>query len=1104
MQRSRAIDRIEDELITRGEAIFHVPCAGHEGIAVLEEFLIPADWLHLHYRDRALMLARGVEPAAFLHGLLATVESSSAGRQMAPFMSEPSLRILSQVTPVGNHALQAVGMASVVKEDPGQPIVVCTLGDGTTQQGEVLEAIAETVRSQLPVLFVIEDNGYSISTRTRHRTFYSRRGEPGLADRFYGQVIERVNGRDVVRAREPIRAVIESVRRRRGPAIVVFEVDRLGSHTSSDDQRVYRSVEELELAHLQGDPIRILGDHLLDRGVAQTALDEIGAEALAEARQAAEGALRAADPDPEFGAKRDLPPELLPGAEEYGGTADGTPRLTMLEAIREVLRSRLAANPRVILLGEDIEDPKGDVFGLTRGLSRAFPGRVVNSPLSEATIVGSAIGQALAGLRPVAFLQFADFLPLVFNQILCELGSMYWRSNGGWECPVILMVACGGYRPGLGPFHAQTLEAMLAHVPGVDVFMPSQASDAAGLLNAAFASGRPTVFLYPKALLNDRERTTSSDVPRQLVPIARSRRLRCGDDLTLVAWGNTVLLCEQVADTLASIGQTVDLFDLRSISPWDSSSICASARRTQRLIVAHEDNMTCGFGAEIIATVAESAGVQVECRRVARPDTFVPFNFANQLEVLPSFRRILAAAADLLHLELSWQRPAGVEDGLLTIEAFGPSPADQSIRVISWDIATGDQVSLGQHLAELEADKAVFDLRATAAGRIEAVLVPEGKTVRFGTPLLRIAPDDSVVRSRRREKEDHPTPLLRHKSTFRSQEFLPRRDPSNSAPVASLSMVSVVEGSELVTNDHLAASFAGRSASEILLLTGIESRRRLAPGESALSMAVAAARQALSRADLTIDAFDALICSTSTPLAVTPSMACLILNELCRGGPAGDVPAYDIAAACSGYLYALSAGFDWTRSRPEARVLIVTAEAMSQVVDPADFDTGILFGDAATATILSGPEVADFGWARFRRPVLSAKGEDGRALSLGSGRGDRLRMDGRKVFPEAVRQLVTMLERACNEAGLRASDLDLIVPHQANSRILDAVRHRLGLPTDTVFNNLRYRGNTSSSTIPIALADIANRCRPGDKVGLTSFGGGFTSAAAILEISGAP
>ena len=647
--------------------------AGHEGSALLNLSLIPEDWLHLHYRDKALMAAHGIPPVMFFHSLLCNGASHSAGRQMCAHMSDTDHRILSVVGPVGNNALQAVGVASVIKHQPERPIVVCSMGDGTTQQGEVMEAIAEAVRSDLPVLFWIEDNAYAISTKTAGKTFYSLPDWCGQAERFHGLPIHRLNGRDVALCAKRVQSIVERIRRIRGPSIVVFEVDRLCDHSNSDDQRVYRDRDEIERARRNCDPLQVLRDFLVRSGVARLELEQMSDEVLAEVRCAAGVARRAPDPLPALDAKKPLSSGLTDPRRAYRGR-EGEPRLTMLEAIREVLRIRMAGDARITLFGQDIEDPKGDVFGITEGLTQAFPGRVTNSPLAESTIVGLSIGQSLAGARPVAFIQFADFLPVAFNQIMSELGSMHWRTNGGWQCPVIIMAPCGGYRPGLGPFHAQTFESVVAHVPGVDVYMPADAADAAGLLNAAFESGRPTVFLYPKSCLNDRSVTTSADVGRQLIAPGKGRLISRGDDLTFVTWGSTVRLCERVVKYLAEVDIHVDLIDLRSISPWDRETVCESARRTRKVIVVHEDNLTCGFGAEVIATIAERTVCPVTYRRIARPDTYVPCNFSNQLEVLPSARRILEAATELLGIEMDWEIPVRQPDDLFAVVGARSEP----------------------------------------------------------------------------------------------------------------------------------------------------------------------------------------------------------------------------------------------------------------------------------------------------------------------------------------------------------------------------------------------------------------------------------------------
>jgi 2-oxoisovalerate dehydrogenase E1 component len=299
----------------------------------------------------------------------------------------------------------------------------------------------------------------------------------------------------------------------------------------------------------------------------------------------------------------------------------------------------------------------------------------------------------------VAFIQFAGFLPLGFNQLANELGSLAWRTKCGWQAPVIILVSCGGYRPGLGPFHAGSFESAIAHIPGLDVALPSTAADAAGILNAGFHSERPTIIFYPKALLNDPARSTSAKVADHFTPIGTARKIGDGGDVTLVGWGNTAPLCEKVGETLASVGITADVIDLRWLPPWDREMVCASARRSRRLLVAHEDNITAGFGAEVIATVAEFVDGPVECRRVARPDTYVPCHFGNQLVVLPSYRSILTAAAAMCGLDLVWRDPPQPHNGRLVVKTIGSSPADQSVELVGLPVKLGDHVKAGQTIA---------------------------------------------------------------------------------------------------------------------------------------------------------------------------------------------------------------------------------------------------------------------------------------------------------------------------------------------------------------------------------------------------------------------
>ncbi len=698
MVTARQIDQLERELTNRGEAFFHVSGKGHEGSAALSFHLHEDDWLHCHYRDKALMIARGITPRSFFDSLFCKRQSHSRGRQMSAHMSDRRLKIMSLTGPVGNAALQSVGVAMTIKDYTSRPLVLCSMGEGATQEGEFLEACAEAVRLQLPVLFLVHDNHWAISTTTRGKTFYSR--PEAEADSFYGMPIHRVDGRHVVTAGSKLGEVVTSIRRDRQPQVVVFDVERLDDHTNADDQTVYRDADDIHRAAETSDPIFNFERYLLSSGIGAGQLERIRVAVQAELGRAESASFAGPDPAPALTAKAPIQIELTHPSRERRGIADG-PGLTMKDAMREVLRHQMAANPDVVLVGEDIEDPKGDVFGVTKGLSTQYPGRVRNAPLSESTILGTSIGQALAGRRPVAFLQFADFLPLAYNQIATELGSMHWRTDGKWKAPVIVMVPCGAYRPGLGPFHSHSLESLAVHTPGIDVFMPSTAADAAGLLNAAFRSERPTLFFYPKACLNDPEQTTPRDVENQFVPIGTARKVRSGRDITFVCWGNTVRLCRHAADALEQAGVDAEVLDLRSLSPWDERTVLASAEHTARLVVVHEDNHSCGVGAEVVATISEKTRVPVAVRRVTRPDTHVPCNFANQIEVLPSFKRVMAAAAELLDFELSWIEPTREETGFASIEAIGSGPSDETVIVSELFIEPGQEIQRGAVVAAL-------------------------------------------------------------------------------------------------------------------------------------------------------------------------------------------------------------------------------------------------------------------------------------------------------------------------------------------------------------------------------------------------------------------
>ena len=1091
MYTSTEVDRLEQQYTRSGEAFFHVAGRGHESVAALNPHLIPEDWLSCHYRSKALMLARGLSVRALFAGFFARDSSPGRGRQMSAHTSCPELHMTSLVGPVGNNALQAVGIAAEIEARPGRPISVCCLGEGTTQQGEVLEALQEAARGQLPVLFLIEDNGWAISTPTRGRTFYTLSGRD--ASEYCGIPISYVDGSDTVACYDEFGEVVARIRQHRRAEIVVMRTQRLSDHTNADDQTIYRSAADIDNSRDGGCPVGRLEAILVGLGLAGE-LESLKASWSAATQAAAEEAYAGADPQPCRDAAFPLAAALTDPAQEYLGYSGGE-RLTMIDALRAVLEKQLASSPRVSLYGQDIEDPKGDVFGLTRGLSSRFPEQVKNAPLSESTIVGTAVGRALAGGKPVALIQFSDFLPLAFNQICSEISTMYWRTDGGWQCPVIILAPCGGYRAGLGHFHAQSFESMFAHIPGIDVMVPSGAADAAGLLNAAFKSNRPTLFFYPKASLNDRKRTTSIDISRHLASIGRARIVRSGSDLTMIVWGNTVERAIAAAQMLAEEGKSCEIIDLRCIAPWDKAAVIRSAEKTGRLLVIHENGHTCGMGAEILATVWEALGKGVECRRLTRPDTHIPCNFANQLEILPSIKTTLEAAASMLGMAVSWEEKPVSDGDIAVIEAVGASPSDESVTINAWRIAVGETVSKGDLLVEYEADKAVTELLCPYSGTVERLLVKEGETAKVGAPVMWLRVDDPNVLRR--------MPLTREELTAASISSNPVAAPAPAARALArntlkvgIKRIATSCGSMQVSNDEILKDFADKSSTDIVRATGIESRPRVVAGETALSLAVAACEQLLGAENLCLGDIDTLICATGTPDLITPSTACQVMAAIDSNA---ECAAYDLSAACSGYLYALQNAYDILQSNPKARVLIVTTEVLSPLLDASDYTTAILFGDAATASLICGEAHLDGCSYELRRPMLSAQGDTRSILSVPhSASGATISMDGTRVFSLGVRKMAQSLKRMLDNAHLSLDELDLIIPHQANLRIITAIIRKMGIPDHKVFTNIRDYGNTSSNTIPLALGDVLAGGTLPAHVALTAFGGGFTYGACIL------
>ncbi|MCP4645889.1 MAG: 2-oxoisovalerate dehydrogenase, partial [bacterium] len=613
---------------------FQVSATGHEALAAIVYHLESDDYLYFYYRDRALALARGISNYDMALGYFAKAESSSGGRMMPSHFSSRDHNVFSVATPTGSQCLPAAGSAWAFKLAGTRQVALCTIGDAATRQGEFYEAVAFALQESLPVVFVVEDNGYGISTPTASMNPYTIQA-------LSGEHMVRVNGRDPFEMFERGGEAVDKARAGGGPTVLWCELDRIASHTCSDDQRVYRPQEEIDEA-VRRDPIVAFSQALIDRGdltaEAWDALQQQIRERVDTEYQQAEAAA-----DPVLGEPDShvLEPHSVP---EPPSAAETVPA-TMVAAVNTVLRAGLDQRDRMVLFGEDIEDPKGGVFGFTKGLSTAFPGRVVNSPLAEATIIGVGVGMAVAGYRPVFELQFIDFLPPALNQLITQVSCLRWRSKGAWTCPLVLMAPHGAYLPGGAVWHSESKEGLVAGIPGVQVVIPSTPEDAAGLLWTALHSDDPVLFLLPKHLF--RQRFEEDGGPIEPIPFGKALVRHTGHDVTLVTWGNCVELADQAAELAAAEGVTVEVIDLRTIVPCDWGAIETSLEKTGRLVVVHEDNRTGGFGNVVITEMTARTErwnlFLAPPQLVARTDTPVPYHPTLEYEVLPDVAQVMDA-----------------------------------------------------------------------------------------------------------------------------------------------------------------------------------------------------------------------------------------------------------------------------------------------------------------------------------------------------------------------------------------------------------------------------------------------------------------------------
>jgi 2-oxoisovalerate dehydrogenase E1 component len=559
-------------------------------------------------------------------------DPNSNGRNMPEQWSSRKLRLVSQTAVTATQYLNAVGMARAIRMEGGDEIVHVSSGEGATSEGEFFEALNWAAREKLPVIFTVQNNGYAISVPQIAQTA----SEVHRIAQGFGMPSFQLDGTWFEHLYETLPPVIDAMRQGAGPVLVEGKVVRLDPHSSSDDHRKYRSEAELQ-AISKRDPILQTERYLLRNAVLTD--DEVAAvraDIKADVDRAAEEADGYPAPDETkllahiYSNQRELLGESKP--PEYISSEP----ITMIDAINHGLREEMSRNPKIVMWGEDIADPKGGVFGVTRGLSTDFSGRVFNSPLAEASIAGVAAGMAIGGYKPIVEMQFGDYLWPAALQMRDEISTVRWRSQGQWECPVVVRVAVGGYIKG-GPWHSANVESFFAHIPGWYVVYPSCAEDAKGLIKAAARSKDPVVFLEHKGLYRRVQAKTPEPDADYIVPFGRAAIRREGSDLTVVTWGSTVYMALELARLMAKEGVSLEVIDLRSIVPLDEELVYRSVRKTNHVMIAHEDTLTAGFGAEVAARIAENCigALDGPVVRVAAKDSFVPS--APNLEVQTAF-----------------------------------------------------------------------------------------------------------------------------------------------------------------------------------------------------------------------------------------------------------------------------------------------------------------------------------------------------------------------------------------------------------------------------------------------------------------------------------
>ena len=648
--RSRLTDEKTITLYKQNKCHFQIGCAGHEivGVAASKVFRAGKDWFYPYYREMALCAGLGMTSREFmLNAMNKDADPNSHGRQMPMHYGHKDLRIVNQSSPTGTQFLQAVGCALAIKKTGEKEVVYVSAGEGTCSQGDYHEALNWAARESLPVVFSIQNNNYAISVPIAEQL--AGQSVYKLAAGYEGLARTEVDGTDFVATHQAFAEAHARALAGEGPTLIELHVPRLQSHSISDNHLKYRSQEDIDREHRR-DPLPRLAELLVkNRILSDSDLEEIYTEVKSEIDQAAEWAEAQPDPDPtkimDYVLKNPNP-----AGDVVEGTATGADAY-IVDAINHALHEEMERDENVYVFGQDVAHGKGGVFTVTSGLTAKFGvERAFNAPLAESSIAGVAIGMATLGLKPVAEIQFGDYVWTAMMQIRNELAMMHYRSGGDFTCPAVLRIAVGGYIRG-ACYHSQNIEATFAHFPGMHVVYPSNATDAKGLLKSAIRGSDPVLFLEHKGLYRQVYAKGPEGDKDFLTPIGKAKVVRAGNDLTIISWGALVNKSMWTAGQLEKEGYSVEVLDLRTISPLDKEAIFESVRKTSRVLIAHEDVEFMGFGAEIAAEIADLCFEHLDApiKRVAMKNVAaVSHSGVMENAILPQNEDVLAAARRVL------------------------------------------------------------------------------------------------------------------------------------------------------------------------------------------------------------------------------------------------------------------------------------------------------------------------------------------------------------------------------------------------------------------------------------------------------------------------